>query len=132
MAIRFCALGGSDMCSCAPSGLVEGQHCQLDADLALNMGSYAISNFILQMKIFFSFLRFAHCFWFLNDSHHGYDYHLVWDVPVVLDERLGLRLASASLLLLWHTQGCTSEDGGDGDGGDDGDVQGDGGDDGDG
>ena len=51
---------------------------------------------------------------------------------MVLDERLGLRLASASLLLLWHTQGCTSEDGGDGDGGDDGDVQGDGGDDGDG
>ena len=50
---------------------------------------------------------------------------------MVLDERLGLRLASASLLLLWHTQGCTSEDGGDGDGGDDGDV-GDGGDDGDG
>ena len=50
---------------------------------------------------------------------------------MVLDERLGLRLASASLLLLWHTQGCTSEDGGDGDGGDYGDV-GDGGDDGDG
>ena len=41
---------------------------------------------------------------------------------MLLNERLNLRLSSASLLLLWHTQGCTSEDGGDGDGGDDGDV----------